>query len=188
MKLDITDITKEDDPAFVQVVASILDSVVSESAPEIIAVIKIDNWFDHKWLNFSGKVAGALGIWKKELTIPPFNPNRVKSQMVYRLANGGKYVQIETPPLHIAQPSSENLKRTFKNNTSSGLFAWWSSNTVDNGKGSLMVYTHVDSDPSSWYASFDRDPEWEINKTKGIPSEILKRLMERRHPAQYNSE
>ncbi|HSU54886.1 MAG TPA: hypothetical protein VLT36_12580 [Candidatus Dormibacteraeota bacterium] len=103
--------TSDDDPGFVRLVTLILDSLVLQHAPEILAIIQVDNWFDHKWLNFSGKVLGALGVWKHPLTIPPFHPNGIKAQTVYRLGQQKEYEQIETPPLHISQPSSENLNR-----------------------------------------------------------------------------
>jgi hypothetical protein len=169
--------TSEDDPAFVRVATSILDCVVAQCTPQIVVGIQIDNWFDHKWLKFSGKVHGALGIWRKELMIPPFNPNRVKSQTVYRLGERGEYEEIEAPLLHIVQPSSANLNRQLKQATDSGVFAWWTSNTVAHGKGSVMVYTHIGKETSSWFASFERGPEWRISKTKGISVEVIKRFM-----------
>src|SRR3989344_858781 len=122
--------TSEDDPNFVRLVSSIVDSLVRQHVPEIVAIIEIDNWFDHKWLAFSGKILGALGVWKDALTIPPFHPNRIKSQSVYRLGQQKEYEQIKAPPLHIAQPSSENLNRKLTRVTDSGVFVWWSGNTV----------------------------------------------------------
>jgi hypothetical protein len=38
-------------------------------------VVKIDNWFGKRWLGFSGKALGALGVRKKKLTLPPFHPH-----------------------------------------------------------------------------------------------------------------
>ncbi len=169
--------TPEDDPAFVRVVASILDSVVAERTPQLVAVIQIDNWFDHKWLHFSGKSIGALGVWKKELIIPPFNPNRVKNQTVCRLVESGGYEEIEAPPLHVVQPSSENLNRKLEHATDSGVFVWWSSNTIANGKGSVMIYTQVGKESSSWFVSLDREPKWRINKTRGVPAEVVRRYI-----------
>jgi hypothetical protein len=173
MKLDMT---PEDDPAFVRVVASIVDSVVSECTPEIVTVIHIKNWFDSKWLNFSGKVLGALGVWKDELTLPPFNPNRVLCQTVLRLS-AGEYQPIEAPPLHVVQPSAENLSRRVERATDSGAFAWWSSNTVANGKGSLMVYTQIGDLSSAWFLGFHKKAEWEISKKVGIPDALIKKYM-----------
>ena len=43
-------------------------------------LVKIDNWFGKRWLGFSGKALGALGVRKEKLTLPPFIPSRLVSQ------------------------------------------------------------------------------------------------------------
>ena len=40
----------------------IISQLVGEEYPEQIFVMKIDNWFDRKWLNFSGK--GRVGFFE----------------------------------------------------------------------------------------------------------------------------
>ena len=54
-----------------------LDAAVANYRPAEIYLVCIDRWFDAKWLNFSGKVLGALGVWRSRTTIPPFHPHRV---------------------------------------------------------------------------------------------------------------
>lgn len=175
--------TSEDDPGFVRIVSLILDSLVLKYAPENLAIIEVDNWFDHKWLNFSGKVLGALGVWKHPLTIPPFHPNRIKAQTVYRLNQRKEYEHTETPPLHISQPSSENLNRKLATHAAdTGVFVWWSSNTGGNGKGSVMVYIQNGTDATSWYASFDRRDRWAVNKTKNVSVEAVLGLLQSAEP------
>lgn len=170
-------VTPEDDPAFFRIVASILDSVVAESTPEVVTVIQIKNWFDQKWLNFSGKIVGAAGLWGSDITLPPFNPNRVMSQTVCRLVNG-EYESIKAPPLHILQRSSENLNRKLRFHASSGMFAWWTSNTVSNGRGSLMVYTQTGDQSSTWFLGFRKKArEWKVNTKKGIPDHLIEKYM-----------
>lgn len=169
--------TPEDDPAFAEVVTSILRSVVAQSTPQIVTVIQIDNLFDHEWLKFSGKFIGAVGVWERELTLPPFNPKRVKSQQVYRLGESAGYEELEAQLLHVEQPSPQNLYRRVKRATHSGVFAWWSGSSLEIGKGSLMVYTQIGDQSSAWFASFERDSEWRLNKTKGISIEVMKSLM-----------
>jgi len=169
--------TPEDDLKFVSIVSSIIDVLADKYKPQIIAAIQIDNWFDHKWLGLSAKVLGRLSIWHKELRIPPFNPNRVKNQKVCQLKESGKYEEISVPLQLIKQPSPKNLHRKLKNSIDSGLFLWWSSNTVVNSKGSIMLNTQIKEDSSSWFASFEREPDWRINKTKGIPVSQLKQFL-----------
>src|SRR5260221_9903610 len=168
--------TSDADPGFVRLVSLILDSLVLQHGPEILAIVEVDNWFDHKWLNFSGKMLGALGVWKHPLTIPPFHPNRIKAQTVYQLNQQKEYEQIDAPPLHIAQPSSENLNRKLRHATRSadtGVFVWWSSNTGANAKGSFMTYIQSETGDTSWYASFDRRDRWAVNKTKNVSVEAV---------------
>jgi hypothetical protein len=78
-----------DDPQFVELVKCIISGLVSDDFPEQIFVMKIDNWFDHKWMKFSG--IGSVGFFwgmnapdtaldefrQDKVTFPPFNPNRV---------------------------------------------------------------------------------------------------------------
>jgi len=177
--------TSDDDPGFVRLVSQILDSLVLQRAPDILAIIKVDNWFDHKWLNFSGKMLGALGVWKQPLTIPPFHPNRIKVQMVYRLSQQKKYELVEAPLLHILQPSSENLNRKLIHTahaTDTRVFVWWSGNTGTNAKGSFMAYIQSETDPTSWYVSFDCRDRWIINKTKNVSVEAVLGLLQSREP------
>lgn len=165
------------DPAFVGLVASILDTVVAECTPNIVTVIHIKNWFHHKWLNSSGKVVRALGIWKSELTVPPFHPNRVISQTASRLTDAG-YEEFEAPPLHVLQPGSVNPNRKMRHRTESGVFAWWTSNSVANGRGSLMVYTQIEDQSSTWFPGFQKGRNWRISKKVGISDALLKKYMD----------
>lgn len=43
-----------DDPQFVILLNSLIRGLIVEDAPQELWIIKIDNWFDHKWLRFSG--------------------------------------------------------------------------------------------------------------------------------------
>jgi hypothetical protein len=43
-----------DDPYFIVPLNSLVNGLVKSEAPEGIWIIQIDNWFDQKWLRFSG--------------------------------------------------------------------------------------------------------------------------------------
>lgn len=44
-----------DDRNFISIVNSVADGIGNHSgAPNELWIIHIDNWFDHKWLRFSG--------------------------------------------------------------------------------------------------------------------------------------
>ena len=49
-----TPVGETDDPGFVEVLNSVVQGLVSQHQPETVWIIQIDNWFDHKWLMFSG--------------------------------------------------------------------------------------------------------------------------------------
>jgi hypothetical protein len=53
----------------------------------------------------------------------------------------------------------------------SALFVWFSSGTLENQQGSLMIY-HVEGDSvDAWYAALRKDSAngvWKLERTKGI--------------------
>jgi hypothetical protein len=52
------------------VVDHIIAALVSRDAPAEVYLVHIDNWFDHKWLTYSGYGAvpfyGSIGVAKAE--------------------------------------------------------------------------------------------------------------------------
>ena len=166
-------ITPEDDIDFIRIIKKIINSVVIKHKPVNVVIVQIDNWFDHKWLRFSGQFLGELGLWKKELTLPPFNPNRVINQTVYQLTDD-VYERIKAPDIHIYQDSLDNCTRKVSQMTDSGVYIWYSSNTVKNGKGSLMIYCQTGNESTPWFVSFEKVIDWRINKAKGISVEVVK--------------
>ena len=77
-----------DDPDFVTLTGRITRALASEFSPKQVVVVRIDNWFDRKWLAFSGIVFSGVGRWNEELTVPPFNANRVLEERHYQDSNG----------------------------------------------------------------------------------------------------
>src|SRR5437762_13338148 len=106
----------DDAPEFVRQVEQVANGVIRRHAPESVVLIKIDNFFGSKWLGFSGKALGALGVWNKpynqpadNIRIPPFVPNRVVSQ---RRFAGPSYEEIDSgKPIHKRIPRSLALLR-----------------------------------------------------------------------------
>ncbi len=43
-----------DDPYFIELLNRLIRALVIRVAPQQLWIIQIDNWFDHKWLRFSG--------------------------------------------------------------------------------------------------------------------------------------
>jgi hypothetical protein len=43
-----------DDNEFIDALNSIIAGVLRSLTPDAVWVVHVDNWFDHKWLRFSG--------------------------------------------------------------------------------------------------------------------------------------
>ncbi len=183
---------KKDDPEFIRIVNLIISSVLIQNRPKEIYVIHIAKWFDHKWLDFSGKgvvdfpygypwVDAALDEFSQDkTTFPPFTPKRVIKQQYFSQNANGDYVEARPPELphkRRYQRSNKNLHRRVQSLSDSAAFVWYSSDTVENEKGSLMVYIVIGDQIKTWFASFQKDKEWKLNLTKHIDrDEILKSM------------
>ena len=66
----------DDAPDFIGHVEQVVNGVVRRHLPETLVLIKINNWFGSKWLGFSGKALGALGVWNKPRNEPADNTFR----------------------------------------------------------------------------------------------------------------
>ncbi len=173
-----------DSQNFIDIVNLLSSSIVQKEGTNEISIVKIRNWFDHKWLNFSGKGvvpfesrgvldvdAAVEPIWRESITIPPFNPKRVIWEKSYFM--NGQTNSRFLKPLHVSKPSEFNLQNRIKIKSDKGLFVWYSSNSKVNKKGSLMIYITDYGKVKSWYSSLELRGTWKINKTKGVSIEEL---------------
>ncbi len=159
-----------DDPCFIKIVEKFTNTHVENLNPDEVYVIKIDSWFDFKWRDFSGKIMGAIGMWDKEnLRVPPFIPDRVVKQ-VYFVKEKNNYEQYEVADLHIYQDSSNNItgNRRLVAPLGTRLFFWYTGNTSETLRGSIMMYHVEKEDHCTLYVSFMKKNEWQIFKTDGI--------------------
>ena len=164
---------------FIQIINKIIFGLIEKFQIDEISFVKIKNWFDHKWLNYSGLSVvqfhgGGLvpdsslnNEWREKITVPPFNPNRVLSETFFRI-KPTKNKMFEKP-LHITKDSNDNIHNRISRYTKNGLFVWYSSDTELNQKGSLMIYRVQDEMVSTFYASFENNNGWRIKQTKDIP-------------------
>lgn len=70
-----------------------------------------------------------------------------------------------------------NLQHYVADFSKSGLFLWYSSNTVKNQKGSLLCYMVMNGEIDAWYASFANRKKWTVEKVKGIDREKLCKIL-----------
>ena len=170
---------KHDAEGFKEVINHIYPRLISLYDPEEISIVRIKNWFDHKWLNYSGKKIEIYdtkthpGIpfvlkpyWNEGITVPPFNPNRVLSEQLFRLKHVKNKAFEEV--FHFWQRSTNNRNNFISEKTQNGLCLWISSHSVQNRQGSLMVYSVKNRLVESWYATIAEHGLWKVTQTKGI--------------------
>ena len=116
-------------------------------------------------------------MWRDKLTFPPFNPKQIGSQYHWERKDDGTYSGSKKEPRWIhkrrLRPSSSNLQYRVADFTDSGLFVWFTSYTEENSHGSIMVYLAENNTASAWYASFKKETDWIVEKTKGIDKESV---------------
>ena len=156
----------------------IIQSRINLWNPTDIFVNRIDNWFDQKWMEFSGTIMHEVSIWKEETTIPPFHPNRVESSDFYQKI-AELYVKKENlQTLHIYQESKDNLKRYASEFTNDGLFIWYSGNSKINGVGTLMCYLIRESECQPFFITLSEKKDWNVSQTKGILRNEIQSIIE----------
>ena len=174
---------KGDAVTFIGFINKIVAMLVFQYGIKEIRYIKIDNWFDHKWLNYSGKAVvhfdfGGLkkfddrnnsaldSQWKEKITVPPFHPNRVVYERYFRKTPVKN--KVFEYAIHNKINSNDNIHNRIDRYTSNGLFVWFSSNSAINQKGSLMIYRVQEEEIQTWYATFENKGSWQLTRTKGI--------------------
>jgi hypothetical protein len=154
-----------DDPAYLDWVEATLVGVEEAINAKQTYVVKIDNWFGQRWLGFSGKALGAIGVHKDKLTLPPFIPTRVVS--VRRLFDGDVAPRRDEG-LHVWQRSGENLQRYAEVILQGSNAFWYSGRTASNDHGSFMAYVSTPDGHWPWYVSLRRDERWRVVECVGI--------------------
>jgi hypothetical protein len=159
----------DDDCDFIGLVTRLIAGALSAHQPRYARLFKIDNWFDHKWLGFSGKALGAVGVWNDRLTLPPFVANRVVHQWNWERDENGVYGPAAGgPDIHHRGASGGNLSRSVRSVAPHSALFWFSGNTNAMGRGSVMAYIPIDDEDWAWYLSLVRDRGWRIAKRNNI--------------------
>ena len=182
---------ENDDPYFIGLANRVVSGLLSLHKPEKAWIIQIDNWFDHKWLKYSGYGLIASNIpmdrydtvkaesFQEKVTFPPFTPNRVLGQWSYQ-KTGSDYRELASPRVphgNRRRFSDMNLRNRVQDFSSSALFVWYSSNTVATGRGSVMIYKVLRGAVDCWFVSFTRTEEWRLAATKGVSQNMIQTLL-----------
>jgi hypothetical protein len=164
-----------DHPGYIKNIVKIIRDRIEIWSPSDVYITRIDNWFDNKWVKFSGTLMHEISIWKDEPTVPPFHPNRVESCDIYKKIESEYEKALITKPLHVFQESSSNIKRNITDFSDNGLFIWFSGNTLTNGRGSLMGYFVAATDCFTFYLSLAATNDWKTDKIIGLTKKKLKK-------------
>jgi hypothetical protein len=176
MLSDMQIVPETEQATFHAKVHEVANGVVRKYAPQILILIEVDGWFGSKWLGFSGKMLGALGVWSQPLSVPPFVPSRIVSQ---RRFISPDYLEAAVGnPLHITVPSSVAIRRKLATVEPNAAVLWFSRESPDNGHGALMTYIPSGGSYFHWYASWQRHGDWKIEETINISRQELFSLME----------
>lgn len=175
------DATAADDLAFIERVEAIVAHAVN-ARPARLLIVRIDNWFGHRWVGFAGKYKGALGIHHgKQLTVPPFVPARVIAQSCFRWSPvTGEYVREECAgAIHVRQHSAANLKKWVGDAYPGTALVWFSDKSERLGRGSVMAYVPTPEGHVAWYADLNVHIDWAAARVVGLPERELAALSAR---------
>jgi hypothetical protein len=160
---------EDDSPEFFVQINNCLSWITSVHKPPELFLIKIDNWFGPNWLGFSGKMQGALGVRKSDLTMPPFVPHRVLWERRF-VAQAYQQRAIRNI-VHIKMPSQRALKRLVGDVAPNASLLWFSGGSLRNGRAALMAYLFSDDSYWIWYTGWTEHSGWKIAKAVGITPE-----------------
>ena len=171
-----------DDPGVRTAAAALLNWMQTIDGVERIIAVRIDTWFDEKWLGFSHKALGAFGVRNslacERLVVPPFVSNRVVAQREVAVA-GGTWRVTTTKPMAREQASASNRNRWFEAEYPSSAALWMSSDSALSGRCSLMVYHPTERGVTGWYAEINAGHDWHPRRTAGITPDMLRSLLGR---------
>jgi len=171
-------IQPDDNDQFISRVEVLIEKFILDKKPNSIYLIKIDNWFDKKWLGFSGKMLGAVGITKGDLTIPPFVPNRIVYEKFYSKNHETELYEISktSKKIHIVQDSESNLNRKIRTLIPETAIVWFSGNSKKNKRGVMMAYFPVKESYLTMHIEFT-EPSWSAKSTIGVDRSFVNSLI-----------
>jgi hypothetical protein len=156
-------IDNDDSPQFIKHVENAISGIAKLNTSDGLIIVKIDNWFDWKWLHYRS-------------TVPPFVPNHVVWQRQFDLPSG-KNVRSQTE-LHIGASGLGATKRRIAVIAPSKSLVWYSGKSESTGHGAMMAYIPREEVYWCWYASFLSNSSWRPSEMRGISRSELKLLSE----------
>jgi hypothetical protein len=156
-------------------VLEMMRAIIQKHQPRQLILIKVDSWFGPKWLGFSGKLLGQLGVWTDPLSIPPFVPSRILAQR--RFTSPDCTETHAGSPLHVSVPSSAAIRRKLAQIEPGAAVLWYNDDSLTNKRGVTMAYIPIGDTYLHWYASWqETHGEWQIKQTNNISQQELASL------------
>ncbi len=167
-----------DADAFLALAEALFAGLCTLYRPVQLHAIKIDNWFGPRWLRFSGKMFGIVGVQRHKLTLPPFVPNRVLLEQTFERVGETELYRVAKAQrvFHIAQKSPQNLNRYVHDLAPTTAILWFSGASAENGQGAIMAHVPAEEFHWSWYVGLAADRNWDIATHKGISPVELRHL------------
>ena len=161
----------DDSPEFLRAASEHAITALESPLVRSIFISRVRGWFGERWLGFSGKALGAVGVKLFDLTVPPFVPSRITSTVFLARTPEGSFAEAEPPfVLHPKQASVKNLRRNIRELApSSGLF-WLSTSRLTSGRGALMSYLPRESGGhAGQYLGFALTPQLRVTSNAQFP-------------------
>jgi len=187
-----SDLRENDDPEFLEALDSLINWLVDISDRPELFVVRVDNWFDHKWLGFAGHahepydaktsdIIQPVPEWRggKDVTLPPFSPNRILDQQGFSVLDE-EVVREDSPPrVHYERkrPSATNLQNRILDFSQTCLIVWFSSRSGPNGRASLLAYYTRPEGVGGWYGSFKKTQRWVVDRVKNIDRRRVQEIL-----------
>ena len=172
----------DDSSGFVSEVQSCVDGVLYAHKPAQLIVINIDNWFGQSWLHFCGKRLGVAGVHSTDrnpfLIVPPFVPNRIRSQ--HRFVAPTYVDAPDHEPIHSYVKSRIALNRRMHEVAPNASVIWYSGGSRRTGRGSIMAYLLSGESYWTWYVGLSEyESSWRVVTAEGITGEEFSALTKR---------
>jgi hypothetical protein len=170
---------------------SLSQTLVARSLPDRpspnVIISFISNWFDAKWLRFSGK--GLVPFWARRTTVPPFHPSRVLEEAHFRIEESTNVYELFTPktPLHGHRSSTDNFLHYLDRLHPDTHLFWISDPSPD--RLCFMHYAVAAEETHTSYLAVERQREhdWRIVRHRGITGIESQRLLPNDEPARTDA-
>ena len=163
---------------FVERADQLVAGAVALAAPARVFVVQVEDWFDHKWLNFGGKIDRREARGGEQFVLPPFHSHRVVSERLFRRDGAGEAYTLEAnpPALHATISSGGSTTQQRRQVADGALYAWYSSGSAESGRGAVIAFVPGNGTYWNWYLSLQLGTPWRVVRRRGISEPALRRL------------